>query len=225
MTLILSFAFLFATGPLLASAVEDSLTTTNEAVKTESEQEKTTTDETKTAAEEKAQEKAARIEEYKKKKVEKLAETQAKRLATRCKSAQGKITSLSARIKNANENRRKVYQTMSEKLDTLVERLVKAGIDTTKLETAREDIKADLEVLEASMDSYETVLSDLEEMSCEEDPEAFQAALEQARLSLKSLREQAQEFRRFSTSELKTILQDLKAQLEAETTKTTGGQN
>ena len=123
---------------------------------------------------------------------------------------------------------------MGEKLDKLVERLVKAGIDTTKLDTAREDIQADLKVLNASMESYNTVLVDIEEMKCQEDPEAFQAALEEARVLLKTLREQAQEFRRFSTNELRTILQELKIQLEAkktvdqdtlQQTQTTGGQN
>ena len=234
MTVILSLTFVFITGPLVTNAVEQEVTTTTELVQSDNEQDTATADENVISEEEKSQQRAARIEEYKQKKIEKLAETQAKRVASRCKSAQGKITSLRSRISSTNENRRSVYRVMGEKLDKLVERLVKAGIDTTKLDTAREDIQADLKVLNASMESYNTVLVDIEEMKCQEDPEAFQAALEEARVLLKTLREQAQEFRRFSTNELRTILQELKIQLEAkktvdqdtlQQTQTTGGQN
>ncbi len=164
---------------------------------------------------------AERVKAYKEKVQSKLTAVKEKRLTTRCKNAQEKIMALRTRLQTALSNRRKAYQTISEKLDSAVEKLKKAGVDTTKLETARDDIKADIASLDESMNAYDTVLADLEEMDCVADPATFQAALESARETQKSLREQAQQVRTFATTEVKALLEEMKTKLSAQSDATT----
>lgn len=181
-------------------------------------------------AEDKATARAERLKQYQEKVAEKLSDAKAERLASRCKAAQGKITSLRAKLNNVVANRKKVYQEIGDKLNTLLLKLQAADIDVTALETAIADVKVELEALNTSMEEYDTVLSDLETMDCEADPDAFNTALSEARETQKQLREQAIEFRRFSTTELKEIIKELRAQLSAksestpeqEVTETTG---
>ncbi len=189
------------------------------------ETEKTTTDEvlqttSQTAEDDKSAGREARVKSYKEKASTKLAEAQSKRLKTRCKAAQGKVTSLRARVNNVVTNRKKVYQEVGDKLDTLLAKLVAAELDTTKLETARADMRAELVTLTESLNAYDTVLTDLMAMDCEADPDTFQSALLSAREMQVALRTQASEFRSFATTELKAILKDVRSQLEAKKEQT-----
>ena len=197
-----------------ANAVEDSVSTegTNSVVEPE-----VTTEATEVIEEpevDKSVGREDRIKAYQEKKAEKLATTQAKRIASRCSAAQGKITSLRARITNVVSNRKKVYSEIGDKLDNLIVKFQAAGLVTTEIETIREDIKTELSELSTSLDSYDTVLSDLESMDCVSDPDAFYNALSEAREVQTALRDQATEFRRFATSELKTAIKNLRDQLE-----------
>lgn len=167
----------------------------------------------------------ARLEKYKEKRTERLAAFQEQRLKLRCKAAQGKIATLEARMNNIVANRKKVYTEITEKLDKLIVKLQAAGIDTTELETAREDAKAELATVSTSLDSYETILADLSEMDCTADPEAFQAALEQARETRKQLHDDAQNFRRFVLEELRDILKDIRQQLAEKAGESTDEDN
>lgn len=166
-----------------------------------------------------------RVKVYKERTTEKLTAFKERKIKNACSSVQGKITSLRARISSVIANRKKVYKEIGEKLDTLIEKLKAAGADTTKIETAREDIRNDLATLEESMNSYDTVLADLEVMDCQTDPTTFKAALESAREMQKSLREQAQAFRSFATGELKTALQEVRDQLKNTSAATTDQTN
>jgi chromosome segregation ATPase len=172
-----------------------------------------------------------RLKSYKEKATTKLADAQEKRLTSRCKAAQGKVASLRAKVNNAVANRKKVYQEVGDKLDSLLEKLVAAGMDTTKLETARADIRTELATLTESLNAYDTVLADLTVMDCTADPQTFQVALISARETQVALRAQAQEFRRFVTTELRAILQEIRSQLETanstttDTTEPTEGEN
>lgn len=199
------------------SAVEDATTQAVEATSLEATTEKVET--TTTTPTDKSAGREARIKTYEEKVETKLAEAKSKRIASRCKAAQGKITSLRARVQGIVEKRKSSYQTIGEKLDTLVAQLQKAGVDTTALETAQQDIKADLVALDESMSAYDTVLADLEAMDCAADPALFAAALESAREFQKTVRDQAQAFREFATTQLKTLITDARQQLEAKTSE------
>lgn len=167
-----------------------------------------------TILEDKATGRAERLESYKAKVSAKLAEAQSKRIASRCKTAQVKITAYRKTVTTVVENRTKVYVAIGEKLDNLLAKMQKAELNTQTLETAREDMRADLAVLKTSFEDYDTALADLEAMDCVSDPESFNAALLEARNLQTTLKTKTQEFRQFSTSQIKLILQDIRLQLE-----------
>lgn len=173
----------------------------------------TATTESTKITDDKKQGRAERLQALKDLKTEKLDEAQAKRLALRCKAAQGKIASLRARTNNIIASRRKVYSEIGDKLDVLLGRLGAAGLDISTLQTAREDMRTELGTLSDSMNEYDTLLADLANMDCEADPEAFSAALKSAREVQVRLRTQARDFRQFVTVELRAVLQDIRSQL------------
>lgn len=203
-----------------AFAQQDSEQASEEVMQTTATQAEDTTEET-VAPKDRSSGREARISAYKEKIASKMAESKSKRISSRCEAAQEKITALRTRVNEAVTKRQQKYDLIAEKLDELTAKLIEAGVDTSPLETAREDVRADLAVLAESMASYDTVLADLIEMDCASDPQTFNAALESARETQKALREQAQEFRRFALNELRTVIQELKAELES--AKTTEG--
>ena len=163
----------------------------------------------------------ARLKAYKESIKTKLTAVKEKRVAARCKAAQEKVTVVRTRMQTALANRKQAYTTISERLDSVVEKLQKAGVDTTALETARQDVKSDVALLDEAMNAYDTVLADLETMDCVADPATFQAALESARETQKSLRDQAQALRQFATTEVKALLEEMKTKLSEKTDATT----
>ncbi len=178
-----------------------------------------------TGSEDKSIGRSERLDNYKSKVSTKLADTQAKRIAGRCKSAQNKLSAYRKSASVVAENRIRVYDGVVEKLDTLLMKMQKAELNTQKLETARDDMKADLVILKASFDNYDTALADVEAMDCAIDPDAFIAALLEARSLRSGLKTQVQEFRQFAIVQMKEILQDLKTQLENKTESTDDSQS
>lgn len=178
-----------------------------------------------TTIEDKSTGRSERLESYKAKVSAKLADAQAKRIAGRCKSAQNKLSAYRKSASVVAQNRTRVYAGVVEKLDTLLAKMQKAELNTQTLETARDDMQADLVILKASFDNYDTALADVEAMDCTVDPDAFIAALSEARNLRTGLKTQVQEFRQFAVVQMKEILQDLKTQLENKTESTDDSQS
>lgn len=195
----------------------------NAQVETQEQEASTETAET-TTPEDKSAGRSERLESYKAKASTKLADAQAKRIATRCKSAQNKLSAYRKSASVVAENRTRVYLGVVEKLDTLLAKMQKAELNTQTLETARDDMQSDLVILKASFENYDTALADVEAMDCVADPEAFNAALMEARSLRAGLKTQVHEFRQFVTVHMKEILQDLKSQLENKTESTDDSQ-
>ncbi|HMT55839.1 MAG TPA: hypothetical protein PKD20_03105 [Candidatus Saccharibacteria bacterium] len=216
--------------PVAAVDTTDQTTTNDESMQTTAVPESTETtatqaeDSQETTPVDKSAGRDERLKVYKEKIAEKLTAFKERKIKNGCSTIKGKITSLRTRITTVVANRKKAYKEIGEKLDVLIEKLKAAGADTTKIETIREDIRGDLATLEESMNSYDTVLADLEVMDCEADPATFKSAVLSAREMQKTLREQAQAFRAFATGELKTALQEIRDQLKSSTeqTDTTG---
>jgi hypothetical protein len=222
---------LFSVTVSTARAIEDTATVEQEAT-TQVDQETVKIQDATVDAESQTNKKSSveeRVKVYKEKQAGKLAEAQSKRIIARCKKAQIKVLELQERVKKNVETRTATYDKIDERITKLSERLQKAGINTSALETAREDVKVDLASLKNSMNDFVVVLSDVAGMDCESDPEAFSAALAAARETRKELLQKSQEFRVFATVQLKTILVDARSQLEAlkaaetQTEDTTGG--
>lgn len=178
-----------------------------------------------TISEDKSAGRTERLETYKAKVSAKLADAQAKRIAGRCKSAQNKISAYRKSATVVIENRTRVYLSVGEKIDALLAKMQTAELDTVKFETARDDLRADLLSITESFDAYDTALADVEAMDCASDPDAFNAALTEARSLRAGLKTQIQEFRQFATTQMKEILQELKLQLENKTESTDDSQN
>lgn len=178
-----------------------------------------------TTPDDKSAGRSERLESYKAKVSAKLAESQSKRIAGRCKSAQNKLSAYRKSATVVAENRTRVYQDVAEKLDNLLAKMQKAELNTQTLETAKNDMQSDLVILKASFENYDTALADLESMDCVSDPDAFNAALTEARSLRTELKAQVQEFRQFATVQMKQILQDLKSQLENKTESADDSQN
>ena len=178
-----------------------------------------------TAVEDKSTGREERLESYKAKASAKLAEAQAKRITTRCKAAQIKISTYRKTATVVIENRTNVYLGIADKLDTLLAKMQSAELNTVTLETARDDMRADLVILKDSFENYDTALADLEAMDCASDPDSFNAALVEARNLQTSLKTQVQEFRQFASEQIKLILQDLRQQLDNKTEQTQTNQS
>lgn len=161
-----------------------------------------------------------RLNAYKAKVTTKLADAQSKRIANRCKASQNKVVAYRKSVNAIVENRTRVYNAIVEKLDTLLIKMQKAELSTVTLETAREDMRADILSMKENFESYDTALADLEEMDCEADPDSFNAALVEARSLQTTLKTQIQEFRQFVAQDIKQIIQDLKIQLSNKTETT-----
>ena len=219
MAILIAFVLIFSSAslPVLAQEGQGDTGSNNDSQETTVTEEQATTQSPESEPEtENTLDRKTRLDTYRVKLEEKLSAAQERRIVARCKSAQGKITSLQAKVNNAVANREKVYSEIGDKLNNLIKKLQAAGVDTTEIEVAQEDIATESQSLLAAFEDYETVLADVAAMNCEEDAEGFKAALEVARQKTTELRAQAEEFRKMVTGDLKEILQNIRQDLETD---------
>lgn len=158
----------------------------------------------------------ARLEEAKKNQATKLTSAEERRVAGLCKASQTVITRLQAKVKTTAQARNTRYEAITTKLDTLVTRLQAASVDTTALEAAIAALKTKITAhTTTSLEGYQTALADLAEMDCATDPSGFKAVLTQTRTQRGTLVDQAKELKNMVTVEIRALLDDIKAQLEA----------
>ncbi len=168
---------------------------------------------------EESETRAQRLESIKQARTENLNTTQLARIKTRCKSAQAKTATVQARMDVVFSNRQLVYTKITTQVSELVAKLQQAGITTTTLEATQKDMLSELDTLISAFEEHKTTLGDIAEMDCEVDPNLFQAALLTARDQKSAIRTQAAAFRDFVSTNLKTELQNVRAQYP-ETTST-----
>lgn len=160
-----------------------------------------------------SQDRAARLQEYKEKNAERLSQAKQNRLVARCKNAQTKIATLSQNVATVTANRQSVYTGVVERLKRLSESLVAANVDTTALDSAIAELESKQEAYAQIVDAYQLTLTDLAEMDCEADPEAFQAALTAARNERQEVFKSSQEMRTFIQDSIKPILTTIRQSL------------
>lgn len=154
-----------------------------------------------------------RVKQYKERRKNAITAVRANRLKSVCKNAQGKLTSLSARVNGVATARENAHKQISERVDAIIAKLQAANIDTAALEAVRASIQEQGATVSEQLAAYQLALSDLSEMDCEADPEAFGAALEEARELSMQLRQSAFDFRQAAKEELRTLLQQARSQL------------
>lgn len=156
---------------------------------------------------------ATRIEGYKKRVNERVTAVKKERIAGRCKAAQVRIATLQQSASARNEARNGVYRKVTTGLDTMITRLQNAGADTTELQTLVVELQTKANEMMLSMQEQMTLLTDLAQQKCEEDPEAFQAILKLTREARSELRTQAQEMKKLLQNDTKQLLEQIRAEL------------
>jgi SepF-like predicted cell division protein (DUF552 family) len=164
--------------------------------------------------EEKRIEIEARIARIKEKRDLKLETKRENILVRKCTSAQAKIASFMGKVGAAKNRRENVYSNFSVKLGEIVTRLSTDGVDVgalAKLLTTYDAMASDLSTNIADL---LVVLDDLTVVDCTEDPEGFQAVLEEARESVKAIKGDVSALHSFLKNEIKQafkqVINDLK---------------
>jgi uncharacterized coiled-coil protein SlyX len=165
------------------------------------------------SSEEQTSTREERLEARKEKYQLRLTFAQEQRLKSRCKASQGKIRSLEGRIKGIETSRSQVYGNLLERLTVLSSRLDEQGYNVSTLNEQLIDLQINIDTFNVQLENYKTAVSDLAEMDCESNPEAFKASLEEARESLNELKTSSNDIRTYMKGTLKTILQQIRSEL------------
>ncbi len=184
----------------------------------------TTVNTTKPTAEDAAMRAAEfkkRLEDNKAALKTKLDEKTKKIIIAKCKPAQIAVKGLTTSANAISTNRSRAYVKVSDRIQTLIDKVKLQGIDTTALEAANALAKQKATTLAASMATYEQTLSDLGEMDCVTDPTAFQATLILARTQREAVKTQAKDLQTYINTTLKDAIKAVRAQLQP--TDKTGG--
>lgn len=163
-----------------------------------------------------------RIQDRKDKRTERLSAVKARQLESRCKAAQGRLSSVKSKQGSVLATRQKLHNNMTERLDKLVVGLSARSLDVTKLKAEVETFKTLTASFELSYTEYQTAVDDLVTMDCASDPEGFQASLEDARTKLGQAREHAAALKIHLKDVIKPELQALRIQIGA-AAQTQGG--
>jgi hypothetical protein len=186
------------------------------------------TNQTQTTTEPTAQEKAAalkaRIEKRKTEIKAKITATEKTRLQARCVNSQGKLSSLSGRVKGIETSRAQVYSNLTDRLTKLLEKLQAADIDKASLEAQITELQTKIATFQTDLATYKQAVADLVDMDCKTDPEGFKNSLEAARTARKKVQDDAAAIKAYVNDTIKPTLKALRAQLEATDTNSGGEQ-
>lgn len=156
-----------------------------------------------------------RLEKRKSEQNIKLSAADQVRLKQRCKSAQGQITSLDARLKGALAARNQAYDEVVARLEKLAASLKDNGGDAGALTNAINDLRVRVEQFKTNGRNLELLMSDLAAMDCAADPLAFKSSLETARAQIVKIAKSTQDIHAFINNDVKPKLQQLRASLAA----------
>ena len=125
-------------------------------------------------------------------------------------------TRIDVRQRNFNSHRLGLlrrFDNLLERLENLVDKAQEFGLDTTELETQMVGLRERLGELSAEYQAFIDLLQVARAISCEEDPEGYQAAMAEARTQLVLVHEMAQDINTHYVNVIKPILLDLREQL------------
>jgi len=160
-------------------------------------------------AQTKRAEAAARITELKEKRQTTVDEARRNIITGRCKAAQSKLASFATRVENGYTRRSSAYLNISEKISNLLTRLENNEIDVGSINELLITFNSMYESVLDEINDYLTVLVDASEMDCESDPEGFQAALEEARETAATLKDNIKALHNYLIEEIKPAIRSL----------------
>lgn len=162
----------------------------------------------------------ARLEKIKTDLKIKLGAQEKTRLQARCKASQGLVSSLSGRVNGTETSRTEVYANITDRLTDLSAKFKNKGTDTTALDADIAILKTNIASFKTDLAVYKQNASDLSELDCNTDPDAFKAALLATRSAQETVNKDALAIRAYVNDTIKPLLKTLRAQLE--TKKATG---
>ncbi len=157
-----------------------------------------------------------RKQDYKKQFKTNLATWEQTRLKTRCKNAQGKLSSLKGRINGIATSRTEIHTNILTHLNDLVTKLKAKGVDTTTLEADVAVLKTKIETFNTDLTAYQLAVADLVKIDCTEDPDTFKSALLAARDALDKVKADAKDVRTYLKDTIKPLLVQIHKDLEKE---------
>lgn len=168
----------------------------------------------------------ARIEKHKSELKTKLTTAKQNSIKSKCKASQGKVSSISGRIKGLETSRTQVYKNLTTRLTTLSQKLKDKGVDTTDLNAQIAELSTKIDTFNTDLTAYKQAVSDLETVDCVSDPTAFQASLEAARTARTKTADDAKAVRAYLNDTIKPTLKTIRQTLESTTkTEDNGGTN
>lgn len=184
----------------------------------------TTTTAPSTAAKEKTETAAQRLAKNKATYVATLTAAQQASLKIKCKPAQAKGKLLSVGITKSNTERVAAYTKISTGLDKIITKLKDADFDTKDLQTQKTELQKLITTYNTDVASYQTALSDLNDIDCTTDPAGFKSSLEAARAARAVVAKDALAIRTYITGTIQLTLKEARTTLaKDDTTKTTEG--
>lgn len=143
----------------------------------------------------------------------------------KCVAAQDIVGKLNTKFGNSVTVRTKAYDNLSKRLDKLVTKLEAKDIDTTTIEQQVKELKTRIATYNTDLTAYKQSLSDLKDVGCKADPDAFQAALLAARSARQTLGKDVFAIRSYLVSTIKPTLQIIKQQLESKADSSSSNSN
>lgn len=218
-TVLASFALIFGLSTSVVFAVEDRVSQTN-TTRTTSTEVKTTnqTAQATTLSDADKQKLLQRLTERKTNLKTKLTNAQKVRLQTKCKAAQGLMAPIKSKVTGYEQGRGEVYSKVVTRLKDVSIKVKAKGISTTELDAAITTLEGKVTTFNTDIAIYKQAVSDLTDMECTTDPEAFQASLQEARSALEKVKSDATDIRSYVKDTIKPILLTIKGQLQPKKT-------
>lgn len=154
-----------------------------------------------------------RVEKRKARQETRLDAVRERRLKTVCRGAQGRLRAAEARVQGVQRRRTTVYTNLLERLENLSESLKLAGVDTTEYDKQVAELSSKISTFSQHLEEYTQSVSDMVDVDCVADPEAFQASLEAARTSRAELIKEAKEIRTYLTGTVRQTLVNIRQKL------------
>ncbi len=154
-----------------------------------------------------------------------LTTAQKTRVTTRCKAAQGMVSSVSRRIKGVETSRTQVYGNLVDRLTKLSDKLKTSGVDTTTLNTQIDELKTKIATFNTDLAEYHQTVADLAALDCTADPTAFQASLDAARTARTKVADDAKAIKTYLSETIKPTLVQLRSKVATKPETENEGEN
>jgi len=146
-----------------------------------------------------------RIQEYKDNLQEEISSDRRQNIINKCDVSRERISAYATKVERIKNNRKARYEKISQRLDSIVEKIQNEDIDVVELQKLITEFNALEKTFNSDMDDFVLTIDDMKEIDCSTDPLAYAAALAEAKTQIAALKTQA--------GEIRTKLGEIKSQL------------